>query len=42
MSRHPDELSLWKGDCTAQTRMSAMDNRHALEQYFAVLKECMT
>ena len=40
MSRHP-ELSLRKGDCTSQTCMSAMNNRHAIEQYFAVLKECM-
>jgi len=40
MSPHP-EFSLQKGDCTSQTCMSAMNNRHAIEQYFAVLKECM-
>jgi len=40
MSRHP-ELSLQKGDCTPQTHMSTMDNRHATEQYFAVLRECL-
>jgi len=40
MRRHP-ELSLRKGDCTSQICMSAMNNRHANEQYFAVLKECM-
>ena len=40
MSQHP-ESSLQKGDCTAQTCMSVMDNRHAIEQYFAVLKECL-
>ena len=32
---------LWKGDCTSQAWMSTMDNRHAIEQYFAVLKESM-
>ena len=40
ISRHP-EMSLQKGDCTAQTRKSAVDNRHAIEQYFADLKECL-
>ena len=30
-----------KGDSTCQNRMSAMSNRAAIEQYFAVLKECM-
>ena len=40
MHHHP-ELSLRKGDCTSQAQMSAMANRQAIEQYFAVLKECM-
>ena len=35
------ELSLRKGDSTCQTRMNAMSNRTAIEQYFAVLKECL-
>jgi len=30
-----------KWDCTFQTRMNAMDNRHGIEQYFAALKECL-
>ena len=40
IKRHP-ELSLRKGDSTCQTRMNAMSNKIAIEQYFAVLKECM-
>lgn len=40
IKRHSD-LSLRKGDSTCQSRMNAMSNRTAIEQYFAVLKECM-
>ena len=40
IKRHP-ELSLRKGDSTCQSRMNAMSNRAAIEQYFAVMKECM-
>ena len=40
MCCHPD-LSLQKGDCTSHARMSAMEDRQAIEQYFVVLKECM-
>ena len=38
--RHP-ELSLHKGDSTCKSCINAMSNRTAIEQYFAVMKECM-
>ena len=40
IKRHP-ELSLSEVDSTCQSRMNAMSNTTAIEQYFAVLKECM-
>ena len=40
IKRHSD-LSLCKWDSTCQSYMNAMSNRIVIEQYFAVLKECM-
>ena len=39
VKRHP-KLSLRKGDSICQNHINTMSNRAAIEQYFAVLKEC--
>ena len=41
MERNPT-LSLRKGDSTANARMSAMDNKEAIERYFTILEDVLT